>query len=235
MGKNLINNEKGIAQIYLIIIGVVTVGILLLVFYLLSPFRSNSTNTSAKQSAQPSATSSPSSSTNNAPFMFTLIGVPQGKSVNTKVSNTLYVPLTGNCTINLSVGSFNISDNNCIDGQAAFALPSVQTKSGNSGYMVYVKTLGKPKGSSATLLCTSDVTSSNNQCATQSMVLFKNSGRTRLSNVTNTLLTVYVDTNSDGVFESYNIFDSAMQNYFWSYDNNGMKVAQLWFYPATIP
>jgi hypothetical protein len=32
------------------------------------------------------------------------------------------------------------------------------------------------------------------------------------------------------------LFDSSLQNYFWSYDNNGLKLLQLRFYqlPSTV-
>jgi hypothetical protein len=29
------------------------------------------------------------------------------------------------------------------------------------------------------------------------------------------------------------LFNSCFQNYFWNYDNNGLKVLQLRFYPAS--
>ena len=32
-----------------------------------------------------------------------------------------------------------------------------------------------------------------------------------------------------------NLFDTCLQNYFWNYDNNGLKLLQLRFYPASAP
>ena len=30
----------------------------------------------------------------------------------------------------------------------------------------------------------------------------------------------------------YPLFDNALEDYFWSYDNNGLKLLQLRFYPV---
>ena len=41
----------------------------------------------------------------------------------------------------------------------------------------------------------------------------------------------------DGKVTRYPLFDSALQDYVWSYSNNGLRLAQLRFYavPTTVP
>lgn len=55
-------------------------------------------------------------------------------------------------------------------------------------------------------------------------------GKSTFENVTREQLYIYVDLDGDGVAERYNIFNDALQDYFWQYDNNGLKVVQLRFY-----
>ena len=50
-------------------------------------------------------------------------------------------------------------------------------------------------------------------------------------NVTTALTTMAVDLDGDGVLEVVNIFDPALQDYFWNYDNRGLRLTQLRFYP----
>ncbi len=64
-----------------------------------------------------------------------------------------------------------------------------------------------------------------------------NTGKSCFTNVSKELLYVYADVNGDGTVERYPLFDSALQDYYWQYDNNGLKVLQLRFYqvPTTVP
>jgi len=36
---------------------------------------------------------------------------------------------------------------------------------------------------------------------------------------------------STGATVTVSLFDPALQDYFWNYDNNGLRLAQLRFYP----
>jgi hypothetical protein len=42
------------------------------------------------------------------------------------------------------------------------------------------------------------------------------------------------DIDGDGVEERISIFDPELYGYFWDYDNNGLRLVQLRFYPASI-
>lgn len=50
-----------------------------------------------------------------------------------------------------------------------------------------------------------------------------------------TLLYIYADIDDDGTLDRVSLFDSRLQDSYWNYDNNGLRVAQLRFYEcATI-
>ena len=44
---------------------------------------------------------------------------------------------------------------------------------------------------------------------------------------------VDVDVDVDGIIDRVTLFDDRMKDYFWSYDNKGLKVLQLRFYPIS--
>jgi hypothetical protein len=55
-------------------------------------------------------------------------------------------------------------------------------------------------------------------------------GPSKFSEISQQLLYVYADLDGDGVVERYPLFDAALQDYFWEYDNKGLKLVQLRFY-----
>ena len=64
----------------------------------------------------------------------------------------------------------------------------------------------------------------------------KGKGGNHFVNISGYLLYVYADLDGDGTVERYPLFDGALQDYFWDYDNNGLKLAQFRFYemPANV-
>jgi hypothetical protein len=40
----------------------------------------------------------------------------------------------------------------------------------------------------------------------------------------------YADFNADGIVERYPLFSDSTMQYYWDYDNQGLKLAQLRFY-----
>jgi hypothetical protein len=63
------------------------------------------------------------------------------------------------------------------------------------------------------------------------VVLARAKAKSGFTNVTTQLTTITADINGDGVAESVSLFDPALFDYFWNYDNNGLHLAQLRFYP----
>lgn len=173
-------------------------------------------------------------------YNLNIIGVDNTKSPNMNGGNggRIFVPLNGSAKINLSEGSFQVLDANGTDGTAAFQLPNPDPDNdGTTTYSVWARALGKPGGSSKTTTCATDATTGETYCSIYSSVLVRNSGKSKFANVSKELLYVYADTNGDGTAERYPLFDSALQDYYWQYDNTGLHLAQLRFYevPTTVP
>ncbi|MGQ0505809.1 MAG: hypothetical protein ACT4TC_10875 [Myxococcaceae bacterium] len=169
-----------------------------------------------------------------AHFNLNIIGVPKGKTTDMTGSSgrRIFVPRVGKAQINLSEGEFAVLDANGTDGSAAFQLPNPDPDNdGVTQYSVYARALGKPGGSSSTTACFTDTTGT--YCSVQSMVLLRTKGGSKFTNVSNQLLYVYADTDGDGTTERYPLFSDSLASYYWSYDNNGLSLAQLRFYEVS--
>jgi hypothetical protein len=172
-----------------------------------------------------------------AHYNLNIIGVPKGKTMSGGAGNVIFVPETGSTKILLSEGPFDVIDKNGTDGSAAFQLPNPDPENdGTTSYSVFARALGKPGGSSKTTTCATDPTTGEVWCSVYSMVLIREKGKSSFTNVSRELLYIYADTNDDGVLERFNLFNSALTDYFWQYDNSGLKLAQLRFYevPTTV-
>jgi len=167
-------------------------------------------------------------------------GIVQGGSASTSSNgHDIFVPLQGKCPIILSPGSFQVLDANCLDGSAAFQLPnpvaSTTTTTITTTYSVWVRALAKPGGSSSTTTCATDLTGAL-VCSTAQFVTVetRSNGKSVFTNVSGNLL--FVSQCINGQLTRTSLFSSTLQNYFWSYDNNGLKLLQLRFYqlPTTV-
>jgi hypothetical protein len=173
-----------------------------------------------------------------AHYNLNIIGVPKGKTMNGGSGNVIFVPETGSAKIMLSEGPFDVLDKNGTDGSAAFQLPNPDPENdGTTSYSVFARALGKPGGSSRTTTCATDPTTGEEWCSVYSAVLVREKGKSTFANVSRELLYIYADVDGDGNVERYNLFNSALSDYFWQYDNSGLKLAQLRFYevPTTVP
>ncbi len=178
------------------------------------------------------ATMAANGAPSGAHYNLNIIGMPKGKTATMTSGNRIFVPLTGNCKINLGPGTFAVLDANCTnDGQASFQLPSPDpANTGITSYSVYARALGKPGGSSSTTTCATDPLTGELWCSAYTMVQVRSTGKSNFTNVSRELLYLYADMNADGQLERYPLFDQALQDYYWNYDNNGLKVLQLRFY-----
>jgi hypothetical protein len=57
-------------------------------------------------------------------------------------------------------------------------------------------------------------------------------GQQQFANVTSQLTTITFINPTTGQPITVSIFDPALVDYFWNYQNNGLRLAQLRFYPA---
>ena len=181
----------------------------------------------------------PAGAGNGAPsgshYNLNLIGVSKGKTADLTSSNghRIFVPLSGNCKINLSIGDFQVLDGNCTDGPSAFQLPDPDPDNdGTTAYSVYARALGKPGGSAVATTCQTDPATNEEWCSTENVVLVRDTGKSSFQNVSKELLSLCLDTDGDLICDTRTfLFDDSTKDYFWSYDNNGLKLAQLRFYP----
>lgn len=171
---------------------------------------------------------------NGAHFNLNIIGVPKGKNADMtgQSGRRIFVPLEGNCKISLAEGDFQVLDGNCTDnGQAQFQLPNPDTyNTGVTTYSVWARALGKPGGKSTTTTCATDLATGELWCSVYSMVQMRNKGKSSFTDVSRQLLYIYADINADGTVERYNLFNDALKDYYWNYDNAGLKLLQLRFY-----
>jgi hypothetical protein len=132
--------------------------------------------------------------------------------------------------------TFAVLNPDCWTGVAStpeFQLPppcgSTTTTPCSTTYTVWVKAL-TPKGNATMQTCYTDTTGTT-YCATGAQIvsLTKKTGKGGFSDVSQQLL--FYCSATTGTLEP--IFSPANFNYFWDYDNNGLKLAQLRFYPNT--
>lgn len=170
---------------------------------------------------------------NGAHFNLNIIGVQSGKTADMTGSNghVIFVPLKGSTKIMLSEGDFQVLDANGTDGSAAFQLPNPDPDNdGVTAYSVWARALGQPGGSSRTTTCATDPVTGELFCSNESMVLVRTKGKSSFTDVSRDLLFIFADLNGDGVAERIPLFDPRLTDFFWQYDNNGLRLAQLRFY-----
>jgi len=199
-----------------------------------------------------SAPSFSSSETGNgapsgAHYTLNIIGVPKDKSPNLTggSGHRIFVDLgksgqMANTRINLSEGDFAVLDANGTDGVAAFRLPNPDSDGdGATSYSVYVRALGTPGGKATTQSCYEDATGT--WCAVDFdggvdpiTIERKRGGVEKFVNVSKDLLFVDFctewDLTSCLTVEQIPLFGNQAISYYWTYDNEGLKLAQLRFY-----
>ena len=196
-------------------------------------------------------------------YNLNIIGVPKDKSPSFDGGSgrRIFVDLgkTGaasNTRINLTEGDFAVLDANGTDGTAAFQLPNPDPDGdGTTSYSVYVRALGKPGGKATMQSCYEDV--DGTWCAADfaggvepRTLQHTKGGASKFTNVSKDLL--YVDYctawsagpdtilgTADDVCTATSqvpLFGNDLLSYYWSYDNEGLKLAQLRFYevPTTV-
>lgn len=183
-----------------------------------------------------------------AHYTLNIIGVPKDKSPNFTGGNghRIFVDLgkTGEAAptrINLIEGDFAVLDANGTDGVAAFQLPNPDPDlDGTTSYSVYVRALGKWGGKATMQSCYEDATGT--WCAVDFTggvepitIQRTKGGVAKFVNVSKDLLFVDFCTQWDitGTIclevDQIPLFSNDAL-YYWSYDNEGLKLAQLRFY-----
>lgn len=144
----------------------------------------------------------------------------------------------------LKEGEFQVLDGNACDRDGAtFQLPAnpfncpvddpecIGSDPDFQNYTVWARALGKPGGSADIKTC--GVNSDDEVvCSTESVILVRNTGRSKFTNYTKELTTVVTDLDGDGRLERVGLFEDEFEQYLWDYDNFGLRLAQLRFYPV---
>jgi hypothetical protein len=163
-------------------------------------------------------------------YNLNIIGVEKGGSASsTSNGHVIFVPLTGNCKIDLQEGSFAVIDSNCLQGDALFQLPNPDSGTGYLTYSVWVRAV-TPKGSALMQTCFTDtsVTPSQTYCNTGDLIVsVKKVTPPKFTDVSKQLLQVCVS----GSLEP--IFKNSYYQYFWYYQDTGLRLAQFRFYPIS--
>jgi hypothetical protein len=203
----------------------------------------SSTTSPSATSPQPSKASL-SLTGNGAPsgahYNLNIIGVPKDKSADFSGGNggRIFVDLVGSTKINLTEGSFAVLDANGTDGTAAFQLPNPDNGTGQLAYSVWVRALGKPGGSASMATCFTELSTATTWCNSGDLVVGLNrvAGGQKFVDVSKQLLQVCADVNSDPLvtdLQLVSLFSTLGTDYFWQYDNNGLRLAQMRFYPIS--
>ena len=197
--------------------------------------------------AQPSVAQTGNGGPSGAHYNLNIIGVPKGKTADMTGNNggRIFVSLNGKTRINLTpapIGeSFQVLDANGTDGSASFQLPKdVSTK-----WTVWARVPGNQQGSADITTCADEVRimTENGYEYVEAEITCESITMDRLNfskftNVSSSLL--YVTILSDVIVNgevaleagTYPLFDEALAGYFWEYDNDGLKILQLRFYPS---
>jgi hypothetical protein len=187
-------------------------------------------------------------------------GAPSGPHYNLNIIGTgekdadmtgnnghrIFVKLTGNTKIMLSEGDFQVLDANGTDGEASFQLPlpaecyaTVDPDTGDVvtpdtcivRYTVWVRPLGMPGGKANMKTCAVD-DAGVTWCSDPDwwVEVERKNGQSKFTNVSRELLFVSTDIDADGKVEHIQLFDPLLEDYYWDYNNQGLKLLQMRFY-----
>jgi hypothetical protein len=118
-----------------------------------------------------------------------------------------------------------------LDGAEVLVPCAVREK---AAYEVWARALGKPGGEATMTTCAWDPDLQEEVCSTESVFFVRETGKSTFKNVTQELTSlrymvwdakkeVWVDTR-------VSLFSGGLEDWFWNYDNNGLRLAQLRFY-----
>jgi len=150
---------------------------------------------------------------------------------------------------------FGVIDANATDGDGAiFGIPdpcvddNLASTACTPGYSVWARTHGAPGGSATLTTCATDTvtTAGDTWCGSNGITLYAKQRKAvdisgallhmtlTIDGTQNVALAGCLGTTTTGIatIDVY-LFDDCFQNYFWNYDNNGLKLMELRFYSAS--
>jgi hypothetical protein len=162
--------------------------------------------------------------------------------------------------IYLTQGPFKVCDGNGFDAAtdcsgnpvgstagAVFQLPCNTNLSSTDGetvlpcdggetaaYEVWARALGQPGGNATVTTCADEVVDVNGNttletvCSTENVLLVRGKGKSSFTNVTQELTSLVACV--DETCTRYALFRDELEDWFWQYENRGLRLAQLRFY-----
>ena len=153
----------------------------------------------------------------------------------------IFVKLNGKTDIYLKEGAvqdkFAVIDYDGTDGRAEFELPSPDpTCSEVTEYSVFIRAL-TPHGDATMRSCAETIDTSDGStdrwCSIGEFeVNLSKNGRERFENVSRQLLYVTIIDPNNGKLTRVPLFADGAEDYLWEYDNNGLRLTQMRFYPT---
>jgi hypothetical protein len=172
-------------------------------------------------------------------YNLNLIGVPKDKTADMKGGHghRIFLKLWGNSRIWLNEGDdFQVLDANGTDQDGAkFQLPDPDPDDDLVlAYSVWARALGKPGGKSRMLTCYQDEFG-DEYCSVDTLKFKRSKGQSKFRDVSKELLTLCFEYDTNGkCIGRAGIFDEELWQYFWDYNNQGLKLVQLRFYPISV-
>jgi hypothetical protein len=166
---------------------------------------------------------------NGKHFTLNIIGSERVKGMQPDLSgHAIFVKLTNSGMIQtkimLTEGDFAVLDKDGSDGTARFQLPYPLTPTGEGCYQVWARAQS-PKGSANMYACEWDTTLNEQVCyyPTNDIITLERTGKGvgKFQDITKQLTFTSATTP---------IFGEVNHDYYWYYDNTGLKHAQLRFY-----
>ena len=210
-----------------------------LTFYLAAAVAVGMTATAAAAQKASTGNGAPSGSH----FNLNIIGVAHGKNPNMAKGggDVIFVGLgTSSDAVTTKIllsqaadSEFTVIDKNGTDGEASFALPAPGT------YTVWARALGTPGGQSKIATCATFIDpttlTSTILCSTDNEVFVRGKGKSSFRDVTSALTTISLVPGSAAELAcgtpTVSLFAPCLQDFLWQYDNNGLRLLQVRFYP----
>ncbi len=190
---------------------------------------------------------------NGTHYNLNIIGVPHGKTADMTDSSrhTIFVPLGASgevksCHIFVvrnvaNPDQFEVLDGNATDGSATIAVPFQDY--GTLSFNVYATALGKPVGLANVDATVTFEDGTYGSLLMGSFELKRGKGTPKPVNISDIFrASGWIDVDASGTFDSniYTTFTNVwvfnvptLLSYFWDYDNQGLKLMQIRFYPTT--
>jgi hypothetical protein len=104
-------------------------------------------------------------------------------------------------------------------------------------YRVWARALGKPGGSATAMACATDELTKELVCSTTNVLNLdrQKGGKSPWQDATKQLTSLVADIDGDGDLETIPLFADGFEDFLWQWSSQGLKLAQLRFYPYLAP